>query len=377
MESKTLLIRVIITRIKDKYKNDLSATDMETLKEKLNKKTPQYLRHLVDIAEFGDKNLAATQGGLLFDDAVLKTLDEDCTLEKNPDDNKKHRSQKVEGFSQKNIFTEGETHTSEQAIIKMLNLEYSSFQTISDELNELDKAPPWDFKAELQFGILKAIFSMAKSLLSELESDLHDFVEGTTDEFSDEPFQFDIDYKYISEERHISKKLDENGNTFFTEYDYSKVEIGASSLNDWALKNDIEEINNAYQLLPLGLNREHSSDVYQQIETSKKTIAEQKVLIAEFREQLLHSQNAKPAEAQDQPPTSVFIHENTSDHFKTAIEANNKFWKLYNKEDESTAPLKDTVKEWLVSKGYTASVAKSIDTVLRGGRKRVGGKPKS
>ncbi len=70
-----------------------------------------------------------------------------------------------------------------------------------------------------------------------------------------------------------------------------------------------------------------------------------------------------------------YIHPNTSPQLRHLLEANNRFWKNYDPSDKETAPTKNQVVEWLKDKGYSGSGAKSMDTILRAGRWRVGGRP--
>jgi hypothetical protein len=68
----------------------------------------------------------------------------------------------------------------------------------------------------------------------------------------------------------------------------------------------------------------------------------------------------------------INLHKNTSEHFKVALEANNKFWENYNEEDITTAPIKDSVTVWLEERNFSKSTAKALDTILRQGRQRAG-----
>lgn len=114
-----------------------------------------------------------------------------------------------------------------------------------------------------------------------------------------------------------------------------------------------------------------------ELQNRDQIILDQEDIIEQLKEKPSHPHNKSINAIEERPIGSSLFHNNTSEHFKVAIEANNKFWKNYGQDDKYTAPLKDDVKEWLVKKGYTDSNAKILDTILRGGRRRPGGRPKA
>ena len=76
------------------------------------------------------------------------------------------------------------------------------------------------------------------------------------------------------------------------------------------------------------------------------------------------------------PDQDSNFHPNTSQAMLVLVEANNYFWANFDPNDPAeTAPTKEQVTEWLINKGYSPSLAGSMDTVLRDGRSKPGGRP--
>ena len=83
-----------------------------------------------------------------------------------------------------------------------------------------------------------------------------------------------------------------------------------------------------------------------------------------------------PPNSPEKPASSVLeLHSNTSPQLLDLLEANNKFWKLFDPESAETAPTKAQVIEWFTNKGHPPTLASSMDTILRDGRRQPGGRP--
>lgn len=74
-------------------------------------------------------------------------------------------------------------------------------------------------------------------------------------------------------------------------------------------------------------------------------------------------------------PVLLPRYEHQSEGLDFVEEAVKQFWSTYDPEDKSTAPNRDEVRDYLISQGATANLAKAVDEVLRpfdlkkGGRK--------
>ncbi|MGB0733317.1 MAG: hypothetical protein ACPGPF_06105 [Pontibacterium sp.] len=75
--------------------------------------------------------------------------------------------------------------------------------------------------------------------------------------------------------------------------------------------------------------------------------------------------------------TALSLHPNTSQGLIDLLEANDRFWLYFDREDLTTAPSKKDVIDWLLKKGYSQSLAEKMDTVLRDKRSDPGGRPKT
>nr|WP_320136673.1 hypothetical protein [uncultured Amphritea sp.] len=71
------------------------------------------------------------------------------------------------------------------------------------------------------------------------------------------------------------------------------------------------------------------------------------------------------------------LHQHTSQSLLDLLEANDKFWSLYDPEDPSTAPTKALLVNWFLEKGHSKTLAGRMDTILREGRNHPGGRPNS
>ncbi len=83
----------------------------------------------------------------------------------------------------------------------------------------------------------------------------------------------------------------------------------------------------------------------------------------------------QPDQHSAQEKQTVF-HPHTSQALLDLVQANDKFWKNFDPEElQDSAPTKEIVVDWLSAKGYSRSLSEKMDTILRDGRNKPGGRP--
>ncbi|EEQ1778392.1 hypothetical protein [Escherichia coli] len=69
-------------------------------------------------------------------------------------------------------------------------------------------------------------------------------------------------------------------------------------------------------------------------------------------------------------------HPSDCDGLQLALMVNREFWSTYDPEDRTTAPSRKEVIDFLVSRGASRNLAKSIDKVVRPAAMKAGGRPR-
>ncbi len=247
-----------------------------------------------------------------------------------------------------NLFPINKEYTTEQAILKMLMLDsdYNSFIEVQNKISELDNYPPWDYPVRLEAGHMRALFEIGRDLQADLESDIHDFAEASQDEDYD-VFPFDLDWNYLLDEKHVTKEFD-GDKVISKTYDYSNLKISSNSLNEWSDVRETDKINNTNQLFPSHSTEKSHIKFKRELEAKQQTIIEQKARVSQLEEQLMNKESIDANSIDSDNSYLKLLHKNTSDQFKIAIEANDKFWVLYDNQDESTAPIKKQIESWFM-----------------------------